>query len=93
MNKKEFTYHPYTNEYRHNNYPISIDYELFKDMSDDELTNFFNSKLEELNNEISSIKKPKKEETPLTDEEITSMFAELRKKLSESFKDYYFSGK
>ncbi len=93
MNKKEFIYHPYTNEYRHKEYPISIDSELFKDMSEDELTNFFNLKLQEINKKISSIKKPKKEQLPATEEEITNMFAELRKKLSESFKDYFFSGK
>jgi hypothetical protein len=93
MIKKEFIYHPYTNEYRHKEYPVSIDSELFKDMSDDELTNFLNSKLQEINNEISSIKKPKREQLQATDEEITKMFAELRKKLSESFKDYFFSGK
>ena len=42
MIKKEFIYHPHTNEFRHKDYPISIDYELFKEMSDDELTNFLN---------------------------------------------------
>lgn len=95
MNKKEFIYHPYTNEYRHKDYPISIDSELFKDMSDVELENFFNSKLQELNKEISSLEKPKKEQQPLSDEEITNAFAELRKKLAmqESFKDYFYHQK
>jgi hypothetical protein len=93
MIRKEFIYHPHTNEFRHKDYPISIDYELFKEMSDDELTNFLNLKIQEINSEISLIKKPKKEEPSLTDEEKTKMFAELRKKLSESFKDYFFSGK
>jgi hypothetical protein len=62
-------------------------------MSDDELTNFLNLKIQEINSEISSNRKPKRKEPSLTDEEKEKMFAELRRKLSESFKDYFFSGK
>jgi hypothetical protein len=91
MSKKEFIYHPYTNEYRHKTFPISIDSELFKDMSEEELENFFNSKINDINKEISSIKKPERKEIPASDEDIKTMFSNLRKQLAmqESFKDYF----
>jgi len=89
--KKDFRYNETTNEWVHSSLPISIDNELFNEMSDDEVASLINSRLEDINNEINIIPKPKKPKNYLSDEELTSGFAKAREMISlpESFKQFF----
>lgn len=88
--KKDFRYDRLKNEWVHKSLPISIDNELFNEMSDSELESYIDGRLNEINSEINTIPSVKREEKPLTDEELASHFAELRRQLSmESFKSFF----
>jgi hypothetical protein len=78
------------NYVQHKNYKaITIPKDVFDDMTDDEVENFVNQSLKDINNEIQTIKKPIKIDRPLTPEAISTAFAELRRQIGESFKDFY----
>jgi hypothetical protein len=82
------------NYVQHKNYKsITIPKDVFDDMSDIEVENFVNQSLEDVNTKIQTIKKPIKKDRPLTPEEITNAFAELRRQLGESFEDFFYSRK
>lgn len=89
--KKNFRYNRLNNEWVHKSLPITIDNDLFIDMTDSEIESLIDSRLNDINSEIDSIPVVKKDPVPLTDEEISSHFAELRRQLSmqESFKDFF----
>lgn len=89
--KKNFRYNRLSNEWVHKTLPISIDNDLFVDMTDSEVESFIDSRLKEVNSEIDTIPTVRKDPVPLTDDEIASHFAELRRQLSmqESFKDFF----
>jgi hypothetical protein len=88
--KKNFRYDRTKNEWVHKSLPISIDNDLFNEMTDSELESYIDSRLNEINSEINTIPSVKREEKPLTDEELASRFAELRRQLSmESFKSFF----
>lgn len=89
--KNNFRYNRTTNEWVHSSLPISIDNELFNEMTDDEIASLINSRLEDINNEINILPKPKKPKNYLSDEEITSGFAKAREMISlpESFKQFF----
>jgi hypothetical protein len=77
--------------FQHKDYKnITIPKDIFDDMTDEEVFNYVNSSLKDINKEINLIKPHKKEEKYLSPEEITSRFADLRKKLSmENFKQFF----
>jgi hypothetical protein len=89
--KKDFRYDRIKNEWIHNSLPLSIDNDLFNEMTDDEIVSLINSKLVEVNNEINSLPKPKKKQNFLNDEELASGFAKAREMISlpESFKQFF----
>jgi hypothetical protein len=89
--KKDFSYNGKTNEWVHSSLPISIDNELFNEMTDDEVASLINSRLEDINNEINILPKPQKPKKYLNDDELASGFAKAREKIHmpESFKDFF----
>jgi hypothetical protein len=88
--KNNFRYDRIKNEWVHKSLPISIDNDLFNEMTDSEVESFIDARLNDINSEINTIPSVKREEKPLTDEELASHFAELRRQLSmESFKSFF----
>jgi hypothetical protein len=88
--KKDFRYNRIKNEWVHKSLPISIDNDLFNEITDSELESYIDSRLNEINSEINTRPSVKRKEKPLTDEELASHFAELRRQLStESFKSFF----
>jgi len=77
--KKDFKFNRFTNEWVHKTLPLSIDNELFSEMSENEI------------NELIRRKTLSLDKNNLTDEEITSEFSKLREKLkmNESFKSFF----
>ncbi len=89
--KNDFKYDGIKNEWVHNSLPISIDNELFIEMTDDEVASLINSRLEDINNEINILPKPQKPKKYLNDDELASGFAKAREMISlpESFKQFF----
>jgi|688.fasta_scaffold627334_1 hypothetical protein len=94
--KFKLIFDPYTNSTR--NYVQHIDYknitipkDVFDDMTEDELLNYVNQHLLDINKQISNkpIKKP--DNLNLSDEEIAKYFSEIKNKINnmESFKHYF----
>lgn len=82
------------NYFQHKDYKnITIPKDVFEDMTDEEVENFVNQTINDVNKDITSVKKPIKKQRSLTPDEISTAFAELRKQLGESFKEFYFSRK
>mgnify|MGYP000158835231 FL=1 len=77
--KKNFKFNRFTNEWVHKTLPLSIDNELFSEMSENEI------------NELIRRKTLSLDKNNLTDDEITSEFSKLRNKLkmNESFKCFF----
>ena len=77
--KKDFRFNRFTNEWVHKTLPLSIDNELFSEMSENEI------------NELIRRKTLSLDKNNLTDDEITSEFLKLRNKLkmNESFKCFF----
>jgi hypothetical protein len=81
---------------QHNVYKnLTIPLDVFNDMTDDEVENYITQHLNDVNKQVSSLPKVKKPEIPLSPEEISREFAEIRRKLQEnlSFKDFFNSRK
>ena len=89
--KKDFRYDRMTNEWVHKVLPLSIDNDLFNEMTEDEISSLIDSKLVEVNNEINSLPKPKKRKNFLNDDELASGFAKARERIfmPESFKNFF----
>lgn len=77
--KKDFRFNRFTNEWVHKTLPLSIDNELFSEMSENEINELIRKKTLSLN------------KNNLTDDEISSEFLKLRErlKMNESFKSFF----
>lgn len=89
--KENFRYNRITNEWVHDSLPISIDNELFNEMSDDEILSLIDSRIIELNKEINNLQKPKKSKDYLNDEEMAAGFLKAKERIlmPESFKQFF----
>jgi single-stranded DNA-specific DHH superfamily exonuclease len=78
------------NYVQHKNYKtITIPKDVFDEMTEEEVENYVNQTLKDVNVEINSLQKTPKKDRPLTPEEISTAFAQLRRLVGESFKDFY----
>jgi hypothetical protein len=77
--KKNFRFNRFTNEWVHKSLPLSIDNDLFSEMSENEINELIRRKTLSLNKDY------------LTDDEISSEFSKLREKLkmNESFESFF----
>jgi hypothetical protein len=88
--KNDFFYNPRYNQMQHKEYPILLDVDDFKNMSDDELQNLIDSRLNEINLELNK-PKTKKEENYLSPDKIKSEFDIMKSKLNmyENFFNFF----
>jgi hypothetical protein len=91
--KKDFIFDRTKNEYYHKDYPsMRFDKDLFSQMSDEDVQNYFQQNLKDLNGELNSLKnlKKQKETKSFSDEELKKAFSEIKQILQmESFKNFF----
>lgn len=81
---------------QHNVYKnLTIPLDVFNDMTDDEVENYITQHLNDVNKQTSSLRKVTPPQKPLSPEEISKAFAEIRRRLQEnqSFKEFFNSRK